>query len=58
MKVGRDNWCPKCCDWTSFNKNGKCINCGTFIDVKTKEYSWFEKFGVEKKELENESGDF
>jgi len=52
MKTGEDNWCPHCKEWMSFDNNGKCIKCGTHIDTKSKEYSWFDKFGVESKELQ------
>jgi len=58
MEVGKDNWCPNCMCWMLHDDDGKCVKCGTFINVKSKNHSWFEKFGVDQKELENESADF
>ena len=53
MRVGEDNWCPQCGVWMYYNNKGNCIKCGTHIDTKSKQYSWFEKFGVDPKELQN-----
>ena len=57
MEVGKDSWCPNCMGWMLYDTNGKCFKCGTFINIKIKNYSWLEKYGVELKELEN-IGDF
>ena len=56
MKVGSDNWCPSCMCWMSHNDDGNCVKCGTFIDVKFKNYTWYETYGIDPDELND--GDF
>jgi hypothetical protein len=51
MKVGEDDWCPHCDDWHAFDENGNCKKCGTFINNKVKEHSWFEIYGIDIKEI-------
>lgn len=58
MKVGEDNWCSHCRKWQTFDSNGKCIKCGMHIDIVPMAHSWFEQYGVDLKELQNESADF
>ena len=58
MKVGEDNWCPHCMRWKIFDDDGKCVECGTVINIPPTSHSWFEQYGVELKELQNESADF
>jgi len=58
MKVGEDNWCPHCMKWQVFDGTGKCVKCGTIINIVPTSHSWFEQYGVELKELQNESADF
>lgn len=56
METNMDDWCPFCTDWMLHYVSGKCLKCGTFIDKKLKNYSWFERFGIEPDELTD--GDF
>lgn len=58
MKVGEDDWCPYCKGWMLFDNEGNCKVCGRHINALSTDHGWFKTFGVELKELQNESADF